>query len=97
MGSQQFVRGFCAAAILTTTLCGCMTGPKFMRYRQTDAESHAVPGSDQWWAEKAALPVGTRQKCWKGKLWPPYPRPTGPKQQFTHLYHAAHYWPYPYV
>ncbi|QDU79911.1 hypothetical protein Pla110_16310 [Polystyrenella longa] len=54
-------------------------------------------GSDEWWAMQAEAPVGSRQVYKKGKMWPPYPRPTGPKQQFSHKYHAAHYWPYPYV
>lgn len=54
-------------------------------------------GSPEWWAMQAESPVGARQVYKKGKLWPPFPRPTGPKQQFCHKYHAAHYWPYPYV
>ena len=48
------------------------------------------------WAERAARPVGSRQKYKFGELWPPYPRPTGPKQHFWNRYHHAHYWPYPY-
>jgi hypothetical protein len=46
---------------------------------------------------EASRPVGARQKCKKGKLWPPFARPDGPKQQFCHRYHAAHYWPYPHI
>jgi len=45
---------------------------------------------------KAQSPAGTRQKCKKGKLWPPYPRPTEKKQTFCHQFHTAHYWPHPY-
>ena len=30
-------------------------------------------------------------------MWPPYPRPAGKEQQFSHRYHAAHYWPLPYL
>ncbi len=54
-------------------------------------------GSEEWWAIQAESPVGARQVYKKGKLWPPFPRPTGEKQQFSHKYHAAHYWPYPYA
>jgi hypothetical protein len=53
--------------------------------------------SDEWWAIEADRPVGARQKYKKGKMWPPYPRPTEKKQHFWHQYHAAHYWPHPYV
>lgn len=42
-------------------------------------------------------PVSARQVEHCGKLWPPYPRPTGEKPEFSHVYHAAHYWPYPFV
>ncbi|RMG41371.1 MAG: hypothetical protein D6725_01520 [Planctomycetota bacterium] len=50
----------------------------------------------QWYAARAHDPVGARQWSYKGKLWPPYPRPTGPAQLPIHKYHAAHYWPWPY-
>ena len=53
--------------------------------------------SDEWYAAKACEPVGARQKCYKGKLWPPYARPSGEALPWIHRYHAAHYWPYPYV
>lgn len=53
--------------------------------------------SEEWYQRKAFDPVGARQKCHKGKLWPPYPRPTGEKQAFWHKFHSAHYWPLPYV
>lgn len=64
--------------------CGCdeCKGPK--RY------------SEEWYAIEAQTPVGAPQKCKKGKLWPPFPRPQGKRQQFCHRYHAAHYWPHPY-
>lgn len=42
-------------------------------------------------------PVGTRQRIRHGKVWPPRPRPTGPHQPYWHKYHAATYWPWPYV
>ncbi len=53
--------------------------------------------SPEWYCFEAERPTGARQKCKYGKPWPPRPRPTGPKQQFSHKYHAAHYWPHPYV
>lgn len=49
------------------------------------------------WADRAADPPGTRQVYKYGKLWPPYPRPTGREQHWKHKYHTAHYWPYPYM
>ena len=73
---------------------GCATGPvSFMDEENCGPE----PGSSDWWAEKALLPPGGRQKCYKGKMWPPQPRPTVEAQQFTHAYHSEHYWPMPYV
>lgn len=85
------------AALAATVFSGCMTGPRWMRYKKVDPNSSHQPGSDAWWAEKAQLPVGTRQKVYKGKVYPPFPRPTGEKQQFSHKFHAAHYWPLPYA
>ncbi len=32
----------------------------------------------------------------RGKYWPPFPRPTGRGQLPVHTYHAQHYWPFPY-
>lgn len=52
--------------------------------------------SEDWYESKAHLPVGSRQHCKKGVLWPPYARPVGEDQPFCHRYHAAHYWPHPY-
>jgi len=51
---------------------------------------------DSWFAARASDPVGARQKYYKGKYWPPYPRPTGEPLPWIHRFHAAHYWPYPY-
>ncbi|MEX0702934.1 MAG: hypothetical protein WD069_12640 [Planctomycetales bacterium] len=53
--------------------------------------------SDEWYALRACDPVSARQVEHCGKQWPPYPRPCGEKPEFSHIYHAAHYWPYPYV
>lgn len=87
--------GQCFTAFLFgCLLSGCATGPvSFM-----DAENCGPePGSSDWWAEKALLPPGARQRCHKGKMWPPQPRPTVEAQQFSHAYHSEHYWPLPYV
>lgn len=53
--------------------------------------------SEEWYAERSDRPIGARQVCKKGKLWPPFPRPTGPEPEASARFHAAHYWPYPYV
>jgi len=53
-------------------------------------------GSEAWYAARACDPVGERQKCKNGKLWPPFARPCGEEQTCKHTYHAVHYWPYPY-
>lgn len=74
---------------------GCMTGPTM--FERHDKYSSHPPGSDAWWAEKAALPPGVRQEYKKGKIWPARPRSTQEPQQFTHTYHSEHYWPLPYV
>ncbi|MBD3674504.1 MAG: hypothetical protein HUJ26_13360 [Planctomycetaceae bacterium] len=59
-----------------------------------------IAGVKRWSKEdyylRGQLPIGQRQKCYKGKIWPVAPRPTGPKPHMIHRFHAAHYWPYPY-
>ncbi len=52
--------------------------------------------SPEWYAIESETPVGAPQKLKKGKLWPPFSRPNGKRQQFSHRFHAAHYWPHPY-
>lgn len=52
--------------------------------------------SEDYYETKAHLPVGARQKCKHGVLWPPFARPTEEDQALVHRYHAAHYWPHPY-
>lgn len=52
--------------------------------------------TEEWYAERACDPPGSRQIEHHGKLWPPYPRPVGRKQTFSHAFHYAHYWPYPH-
>jgi hypothetical protein len=76
-------------------LSGCMTGPHIIE--NNDPYSNCEPGSSEWWFQKAQIQPGVRQKCKKGKIWPPRPRPTGEGQQFSHTFHSAHYWPLPYV
>ncbi|MFO0979626.1 MAG: hypothetical protein U0996_24715 [Planctomycetaceae bacterium] len=83
------------ALLLAGALQGCSAGPQFFGHR--DQTSRHEPGSDAWWAEKAALPPGVRQECKKGKVWPARPRSTQEPQQFIHTYHSAHYWPLPYT
>ncbi|MCA9034994.1 MAG: hypothetical protein KDA91_07690 [Planctomycetaceae bacterium] len=83
------------ACLLLASSAGCMTGPTILE--RHDQYSGLEPGSDAWWAEKAALPGGVRNKCYKGKQWPPVPRSTEEPQQFSHTYYAEHYWPLPYV
>ena len=52
---------------------------------------------DAYYAQRAYDPIGARQVEKHGKLWPPFPRSTGPANLPSHLYHAEHYWPYPYA
>lgn len=54
------------------------------------------PFTKEWWAIRAGDPPGARQVEKDGKVWPPVPRPVGPKQHWVHKYHHAHYWPHPY-
>ncbi len=63
--------------------------PPRMTQRRAEQESE--------YADRACDPIGARQVTKHGKQWPPYPRPTGPANLPSHLYHAAHYWPYPYT
>lgn len=81
--------------LMAGAIQGCAAGPQF--FGHTDKTSCHEPGSDEWWAEKALLPPGQRQKCKKGKIWPASPRSTEPPQKFSHTYHSEHYWPLPYV
>ena len=53
--------------------------------------------SEAWWQARAQEPVGARQLDCKGKQWPPYNRPVGPEAPWCHIYHAEHYWPWPYM
>lgn len=83
------------AMMLLVAGAGCTTGPTF--FERHDKNSRYEPGTDAWWAEKAALPPGVRQQNKKGKIWPMRPRSTQEPQQFSHTYHSEHYWPLPYT
>jgi hypothetical protein len=50
-----------------------------------------------WYQMRAQEPVGARQVEWNGQLWPPYARPVGPTMACSNIYHAEHYWPWPYT
>lgn len=52
--------------------------------------------SDEWYAERAHLPPGERQRLKHGKLTPVEPRPDLPPQPYWHLYHSVKNWPHPY-
>lgn len=65
------------------------------RYQTWQSEREQAKAD--WYARRALDPVGSRQRYVKGKDWPPYPRPEGISQLPSHRYHAAHYWPHPYM
>ncbi|MDA1017232.1 MAG: hypothetical protein O3A00_22590 [Planctomycetota bacterium] len=84
-----------ALLLAATSTTGCQTSP--LNFTGTGClECQSKQNKEEWWAEKASLPVGARQRYEKGKMWPPFPRPTGEEQQMSHVFHANHYWPYPY-
>ena len=88
--------GFSVCTIaLMVSVSGCMTGPHIIE--NPDPWSNLEPGTPEWWASKAAISPGVKQRCKKGKIWPARPRPSGEGQQFSHTFHSAHYWPLPYV
>lgn len=76
-------------------LCG--TGQSARAGWPFSSESGVRHGSKEYYEMRAPEPPGRRQKYHYGKLWPPFPRPVGPELPCAHKYHAAHYWPYPYV
>ena len=75
---------------------GILPGCQLLHEETADG-SRVRRWSDEWYQMKAQLPPGARQRMHHGKLWPPFPRPTDERQQFSHKFHTAHYWPYPYV
>lgn len=52
--------------------------------------------TSEWYEQEACRPEGSRQLHSHGRMWPPFPRPTGKGQQWSHRFHSAHYWPHPY-
>jgi hypothetical protein len=82
----------------------CLTAATFAASvaRAQDANGCPAPceprwHSEAWWQARAQEPVGARQLDCKGKQWPPYNRPVGPEAPWCHIYHAEHYWPWPYM
>jgi hypothetical protein len=80
------------ALLLAATASGCNVFP---RWGLNDYEGPRRY-SEEWYEMKGDGPVGARQCYKKGRLWPPYPRPTGEQLSWCQRYHAAHYWPWPY-
>lgn len=70
-------------------------------WRNSDCRNCEEDGPDRWSEEWYAMrdgPPGTRQARALGKTWPPGGRrPVGEPRQFSHTFHHAHYWPYPYT
>ena len=59
----------------------CEKGPNGQCLDERCTECYPVKRwSPEWYAAEAGEPVGARQKLKYGKMWPPYPRPTGKKQ-----------------
>ena len=87
--------GLVIIGAIVLSMTGCATGP--VTFVGDDTQCGPEAGSAEWWAQQAELPPGVRKKCYKGKSWPVQPRSDLPRQQFTHTYHSAHYWPLPYV
>lgn len=88
---NRFAVAHCLLLTLVGSTTSAVAGWPFF------AEDGIRRGSPEYYQAHANDPVGARQKCHHGKLWPPFPRPVGPKQTFVHKYHSSHYWPHPYV
>jgi hypothetical protein len=54
-------------------------------------------GSREYYEMRAGEPIGSRQRCHHGKVWPPQPRPAGKPLPWIHRFYAIHYWPWPYT
>lgn len=94
------MRRSCMTIILFAFFSGIVTVPETAQAGwpwQKQTVNGMKKYSPEWWAYTGSLPVGTRQVHRYGKLWPPRPRPTDPQQTFMQQFHAAHYWPTPYV
>jgi hypothetical protein len=85
----------CGTMIPSAVPAGVIPWPWEVKYPPRMTQRRAE--KDAYYAARAYDPIGARQIDKKGKLWPPYPRPTGPANLPSHLYHAEHYWPHPYV
>lgn len=55
-----------------------------------------IRGTPEYYDLHAADPIGQRQVCFAGKLWPATARPTGEPATCVAKFHANSYWPYPY-
>lgn len=81
----QCSTGHCGSNTCGPGYCGngsCSSGPKWH--------------SEEWYAMRAHLPPGERQKCKHGKIMPVEPRPDLPPQPFWHQYYSVKNWPHPY-
>jgi hypothetical protein len=85
--------------LIATASVGCSSALRTSRNSEYEDATDRGPRrwSEEWYDIEAQKPVGSRQRKRHGKLWPPYPRPIGEQQQASHRFHAAHYWPWPYV
>ncbi|HEV7998836.1 MAG TPA: hypothetical protein VGP63_03075 [Planctomycetaceae bacterium] len=88
-----------ARRLALVVICCGMAASASTAFAQDNCNGGCEPRwhSDAWWAMRANEPVGARQCECKGLQWPPYPRPVGPPMTCAHIYHAEHYWPWPYL
>ncbi|VAX42005.1 hypothetical protein MNBD_PLANCTO02-547 [hydrothermal vent metagenome] len=91
---KQFLCGLLLCSLLILT--GCSTVASLTSDCPDGEECGPEKWSEEWYAMHSDMPVGRRQVHKKGKVWPPYARPTGEELPFWHKFHAAHYWPHPY-
>ena len=54
-------------------------------------------GSEEYYNARSCDPVGQRQRCKYGKIWPAEARPCGPEMTCAHKYYNASIWPYQYI
>lgn len=92
-GERMRIPFFKAVSLAAVMISGgiCQAGWPFF------SEDGLRRGTPEYYEARAALPPGQRQTYRYGKVWPVWPRPTGPKQPLVQTYHSAHYWPWPYV
>ncbi len=96
MWRQCSLLGLMAAALATSsrTEAGIIPWPWNRNSEPVMTERRCE--REAYYAERACDPIGAKQVYKKGKQWPPFPRPQGPANLPSHLYHAEHYWPHPY-